>query len=131
MIPVLFGHLPAGASTNQIVHYGQEIKSGEFRRFDWGILTNYKKYGSKHPPNYNLKNIRAPVALHYSANDMLAEPIDVEQLYASLPNVISKILIPDPKFTHLDFIIASDIEKLVYSRMFNIMKLVEQGLKPE
>lgn len=131
MVPVLFGHFPAGSSTNQIVHYGQEIKSKKFRQFDWGLLTNYQRYKNAKPPNYKLENIHAPVVLHYSANDMLAEPTDVEELYRKLPNVISKILIDDPSFTHLDFIVANDLDKLVYDRMFNIMKLVEQGLKLE
>lgn len=28
LIPVIFGHLPAGASTKQVIHYAQEINSG-------------------------------------------------------------------------------------------------------
>lgn len=28
IIPVVMGHIPAGASTKQLIHYGQEINSG-------------------------------------------------------------------------------------------------------
>ena len=28
LLPVIFGHVPAGASTRQVLHYAQEIRSG-------------------------------------------------------------------------------------------------------
>lgn len=134
MIPVIAGHMPAGASTKQIVHYGQGVRKGLFRQYDWGNIglkkTNKKVYGTRKPPVYNLKHIRAPVALHYGANDWLAEPVDVEELHQKLPNVIGKFLVPDPKFNHLDFIFAVDVQTLLYNRLFNVMRLVEQGDLP-
>lgn len=130
MIPVIIGHLPAGASTNQLVHYGQLHRSGKFRQHDWGIVSNLITYGQMTPPNYNLKKVRAPVALHYSSNDWLAEPVDVEKLNKQLPNVIGSFLIRDPKFNHLDFLYAIDVKELLYDRVFNIMRLVERGELP-
>lgn len=127
MIPVIMGHTPAGASTNQMFHYGQGIRSGRFRQFDHGYISNLLEYGSMRPPAYNLGNIRAPIALHYSSNDWLAEPIDVEELHRGLPNVIGKFLVPDPLFNHLDFCWAIDVRTLLYNRVVNIMRLVETG----
>ncbi|XP_075231284.1 lipase member J-like isoform X2 [Lycorma delicatula] len=31
MLPVIFGHLPAGTSTNSLMHYGQSIQTGYFK----------------------------------------------------------------------------------------------------
>lgn len=127
MIPVIAGHTPAGASTNNLVHYGQLMRSGRFRQFDHGYISNLLTYGSMRPPAYNLRNIRAPVALHYSTNDWLAAVEDVEELHQGLPNVIGKFLVPDPQFNHLDFVWAIDVETLLYRRMFTIMRLAESG----
>lgn len=30
LLPVIMGHTPAGASTKQLLHYGQEINSGTY-----------------------------------------------------------------------------------------------------
>jgi lysosomal acid lipase/cholesteryl ester hydrolase len=130
MIPVMLGHTPAGASANQLIHYGQGVRSARFRQYDWGMVSNLWTYGSLSPPTYNLRNVRAPVALHYSANDWLAEPVDVEKLHQGLPNVIGKFLVPDPLFNHLDFVWAIDVRTLLYDRLFQIMRLVEQGVLP-
>lgn len=136
MIPVIAGHMPAGSATKQIVHYGQGVRKSYFRKFDYGTIgyffleSNWSKYHSFKPPKYNLKNIRAPVALHYGSNDWLADPTDVEKLNKELPNVIGKFLVPHPKFNHLDFIFAIDVETLLHNRVYNILRLVEQGDLP-
>lgn len=130
MVPVILSHIPAGSSTNQLVHYGQLHKSGKFRQYDWGMVSNLGTYGQMKPPNYDLKKITAPVALHYSSNDWLAEPTDVEKLHKQLPNVIGSFLVRDPKFNHLDFLFAIDVKELLYNRIFNLMRLVEQGELP-
>lgn len=44
------------------------------------------KHGSITPPDYNLSNVKSRVILHYSDNDWLSSPIDVDRLYAKLPN---------------------------------------------
>lgn len=45
---------------------------GHFRRYDFGLAGNMKKYGTFLPPAYNIDNIVCPVALYYSSNDWLA-----------------------------------------------------------
>lgn len=44
---------------------------GYFRHYDYGIL-NLVKYGSLIPPDYEVGNIVAPVALFYGNNDLLS-----------------------------------------------------------
>ena len=100
MLPVIVGHLPAGASVKQMVHFGQIKKSGIFRQYDYGYFENMKKYAHIKPPQYNLTKITAPVYFYYSENDLLASVSDVDKLYLKLPNTQAKYMIPDPKFNH-------------------------------
>lgn len=125
MIPVIMGHTPAGAATMQLFHYGQLVRSAFFRQYDHGSTSNRRLYGSRRPPQYNLANVRAPVALHYSLNDWLAEPIDVDELHRGLGNPIGKFLVPDPRFNHLDFNWAIDVRELLYNRVVEIMRIFE------
>lgn len=39
---------------------------------DYGMFVNQIKYGRLTPPDYDLKKITAPIALHYSDNDWLS-----------------------------------------------------------
>ena len=125
MIPVIVGHTPAGSSVDQVVHYGQLIRSGKFRQYDYGAVDNLFAYGRLTPPDYKIEAITAPVALHYSLNDWLAEPVDVLKLIGRLPNVIESYVIPDKKFNHLDFLFAIDVKSLVYDKVISLMKRYE------
>lgn len=125
MLPVILAHTPAGASTDQIVHYGQLIRSAKFRRYDLGVIANKIEYGSILPPRYDLNKIKAPVGLHYSLNDWLADPKDVQELQIGLGNVVESHIISDKKFNHLDFLWAIDARKLVYNKVVSMMKRFE------
>lgn len=48
------------------------IISGNFRKYDYGMILNLIRYGSLSPPDYIIENIQAPVGLFYSANDWLS-----------------------------------------------------------
>ena len=43
--------------------------------FDHGHTENMEKYGSHKPPEYLLKNVKIPVAVFSSENDILANKI--------------------------------------------------------
>ncbi|KAH8287886.1 hypothetical protein KR018_006369 [Drosophila ironensis] len=128
MLPVVVGHSPAGASTKQMQHYGQLDRSGAFRQFDYGWLRNHWVYGTIDPPSYRLENVRAKVALYYGQNDWLAPPEDVEMLHSRLPNVVSKYLVDDKEFNHLDFIWGIDARDLLWDRMLENMRLHENSV---
>jgi len=127
MLPVIMGHTPAGASTDQMIHYGQGIRTGRFRQYDFGLL-NFFHHGSLTPPTYNLGNVRAPVSLYYSLNDLLSEPVDVDQLWRGLRNPVHKVRIADPRFNHFDYVWAIDQRTLVYDRLVSIMRSQERGV---
>lgn len=50
------------------------ITGTNFQQFDYGYIENLWKYGSMHPPEYNMSNIKAPVYMYYAMNDWLAVP---------------------------------------------------------
>lgn len=120
-LPVIYAHLPSGASTKQLVHYGQEIVSGEFQKFDYGDKKNMQMYNSKVPPKYHMEKVTSPVALFYSMQDWFSNITDVNVLRKTLPNVIDAYLVPDKKFNHLDFIYAKDLKTLIFSRLSELL----------
>lgn len=123
MVPLIVGHTPAGASTRQIVHFGQLYNSKKFVQFDHGLVTNKFTYGTFKPPPYNLSAIRTPIFLHYSDNDWLATPEDVDKLSKEINTIVGKYRVSMKKFNHIDFVFAIDAKKLIYDRIMKIMTL--------
>lgn len=121
MLPVVLGHTPAGASTRQLIHFGQSYKSGNFAKFDYGFIKNKFKYGSFKPPEYNLSNIKVPIFLHYSDNDWLSTRDDVHRLSKQIKSVVGSFRVPLLKFNHLDFVFAINATELIYNRILKIM----------
>jgi len=122
MLPIVLGHIPAGASTNQMIHYGQGVRSGEFRQYDHGFIGNFRKYGQRTPPNYVLKSVTAKIAIHFASDDWLSVPQDVERLAKELPNMMGPFLIPHTTFNHLDFLWGVDARRLLYNDVLNLIK---------
>ncbi|KAL6431781.1 hypothetical protein ACFW04_007353 [Cataglyphis niger] len=101
-------------------NYG--IQSGKFRQYDYGRAKNLLIYNSMEPPDYDLANIKVPIALFYANNDWLVSTEDVERLYHLLPNVVDMYKVPWSNFNHVDFLWAKDAPKLVYERVLKIMR---------
>ncbi|KDR10945.1 Lipase 3 [Zootermopsis nevadensis] len=121
LLPIYFSHLIAGTSAKSVEHYAQIVRSGKFREFDYGPTRNMVHYRQTEPPNYNLKNITAPVALYYGTGDLLVSPEGVRHLSDQLPHLVGMTRIPPPKFNHIDFILANDAKHLVFDRILNLM----------
>uniref|UniRef100_A0A182TAR7 Lipase n=1 Tax=Anopheles maculatus TaxID=74869 RepID=A0A182TAR7_9DIPT len=121
MLPVIHAHSPAGASTMQMIHHAQTIRSRIFRQYDHGAM-NMIRYGQLTPPVYNLANVQAPTLFYHSTNDWMAAPGDVELLYRELPNVVKRYLVPLPAFNHLDFVWAINVRSLLYNELLADLK---------
>lgn len=130
MLPVVLGHTPAGASAQQLVHYGQEVRSGHFRQYDYGWFQNYIQYKRLTPPDYSLQNVKAKVALYYSVADSLAAVEDVRRLAQELSNVVSNNLVAHESFNHIDFVWAINAPRLVYAPIISLMKSIDEGNRP-
>lgn len=53
------------------------------------------------PPDYNLSNVKAPIAVYCAKDDWLAVVKDVQKLVRALPNVINNYIVPHDKFNHI------------------------------
>ncbi|XP_050735947.1 lipase 3-like [Eriocheir sinensis] len=102
-LPVILAHTPAGASVHTVNHYAQTVMSGNFQKYDYGLIGNMNHYGQSTPPLYNLSAVTAPVGLFWGQTDWLATPEDVARLAAELPNVELNYRIDKDQFNHLDF----------------------------
>ncbi|XP_025265052.1 lipase 1 [Camponotus floridanus] len=122
LMPVILNHFPSGTSIKTLLHLIQTFESGKFRKYDHDRVKNLLIYNSMEPPNYNLSNTTVPIALFYANNDLFVSIEDVERLYHSLPNVVDMYEVPWSKFNHVDFLCAKDAPKLVYDRIFQIIR---------
>ncbi|CRK98901.1 CLUMA_CG012143, isoform A [Clunio marinus] len=123
MLPVIHAHSPAGASTKNMIHYAQIVRSRTFRQFDYDGL-NFYRYGQLYPPNYRFTGHIAPISFYHSTNDWMATPNDVNTLYSRLTanQVQLKYLVPQTAFNHMDFVWAINVRSLVYNRMVEDIK---------
>ncbi|XP_072747886.1 lysosomal acid lipase/cholesteryl ester hydrolase-like [Anoplolepis gracilipes] len=122
LLPIILNYNPAGSSAKTLLHYIQIYKSNRFCQYDYGHAENLFKYHTILPPNYNLTNIKVPIALFYGLGDLLINPEDVSKLKRALPNVVAMYRIPRLKFGHMDFVWSDNAPIFVYERVFNIMR---------
>lgn len=123
LIPLYVGHFPAGASTNQIIHYGQEVVSKRFRQFDYNS-GNMMRYGQLYPPDYDLNKVTAPSYLFYSTGDWHSSDKDIDILIGRLPSstVKGKYLVDDEQWNHVDYIVAISAKSKIYKPTLAEMK---------
>ncbi|XP_014486359.1 PREDICTED: lipase 3-like isoform X2 [Dinoponera quadriceps] len=122
MLPAIFGHFPAGASTKQVLHFAQLINSKSFQKYDHGAKLNKTLYGSTVPPEYNLSKVKTPVTIFYSENDFLTHTTDVLKLARKLPNIIQVKKIKYEKFNHIDYLWGRDAKALLYTKIVKVLK---------
>ena len=103
---VFIAHFPSGTSLKNVVKWQQGTQVDAFRKFDYGVEENRKRYGQDQPPNYDLSNIEHKVHLFAGGEDLLSNPTDVQRLKDELRNSELKIY---PKMGHLTFMTGIDM----------------------
>jgi hypothetical protein len=88
MLGDILGQLPAGASLGRLGHLGQGVRTGKFRRFDYGAEKNLQVYGVATPPRYELEKITVPLFFHYAEVDPLD---DIKVSFESCSLKINKL----------------------------------------
>ncbi|XP_077553276.1 lysosomal acid lipase/cholesteryl ester hydrolase-like [Haemaphysalis longicornis] len=122
-IPVYEANLPVGSSSQTILHYTQIYRAQNLVRFDYGRTENLRRYSQEKPPVYPLEKIRAPVALFRGLADILTQPRDYEDLRQRLRHVlVADYTVPDPKFTHLDFVFGFNATKILHVPMMSVLR---------
>ncbi|XP_075390032.1 gastric triacylglycerol lipase-like isoform X2 [Tenrec ecaudatus] len=119
-LDVYLSHNPAGTSVQNVLHWSQAVRSGEFQAFDWGSpVQNKMHYNQPTPPFYDVTAMRVPIAVWSGGNDWLADPHDVDLLLPKLSNVIySKKIAP---YNHLDFIWAMNAPQEIYNEIVSMI----------
>ncbi|KAK8754079.1 hypothetical protein OTU49_010156 [Cherax quadricarinatus] len=121
-LPVILSHNPAGTSVRTVAHYAQQYNDGKFEHYDFGKEENMRRYHQTTPPLYYPTRIKVPVVLMSGKNDFLADPKDVSNLAAHLPNLIINYIVPLQDFNHIDFVWGVDAAQYVYRVILKYMK---------
>ncbi|XP_053598432.1 uncharacterized protein LOC103570049 [Microplitis demolitor] len=129
ILPHILSYVPAGGSVRIIHHYGQNMRQKTFRQYDYGYADNFKIYGKKKPPLYDLKKVTTNFSLIYANNDILVPQENVFELKRRLPNIVHFEKINYETFNHLDYLWARDVKELLYNRIIKlfipyIMKII-------
>lgn len=86
----LLNHYPSGSSIKTLLHFGQMINIPKekfiFPKYDYGKEQNLVKYGQEGVPVWDLSKINVEVALITGTEDMLANKVDVSELFKRLPS---------------------------------------------
>eukprot|EP00096_Caligus_rogercresseyi_P015886 TRINITY_DN8382_c0_g1_i1.p1 TRINITY_DN8382_c0_g1~~TRINITY_DN8382_c0_g1_i1.p1 ORF type:complete len:417 (-),score=34.87 TRINITY_DN8382_c0_g1_i1:29-1279(-) len=124
LLPIILGHEPGGTSTRTLIHFAQEINDDRFQKFDHGREENLKLYNQTTPPAYNIRdNVQVPIALLWSENDWLADPLDVQWLQDELKTVlVQSYRVPYKQFNHIDFLWGLNANAMVYEFIKTLLK---------
>jgi pimeloyl-ACP methyl ester carboxylesterase len=119
---VIAAHEPGGTSVQNMIHWLQMVRSDLYQMFDYGAIENQKIYGQNTPPIYNLSNYpkTIPTAIYMGSLDELADPIDDAYLLSQLP--IKPLVISIPTYSHIDFVWATDANRLIYDSVVAFMQ---------
>lgn len=121
-LPQILAHEPSGTSTQNIIHWSQEIKNNVFQEYDYGSPdANKKHYNQTTPPAFNPSLITIPTALFSGGNDSLADPKDVAVITPLLKNVVYNHF--EPSYAHLDFVWGVNANVKIYPQ---VLKLIQQ-----
>jgi pimeloyl-ACP methyl ester carboxylesterase len=114
ILPVLTKYLSKAVSTKQFHHFIQLYHSGKFQHYDYQG-ENRKTYNQTFPPEYPLKNVRAPMHLYSGVNDMLVAEKDIERLKEVLKNVVTYKSLKN--YNHCDFLYGRNSRNNIYQNI--------------
>lgn len=128
-LAVYFGSDSLGESTKNIQHWIDNFHRQKTERMhfmsDYGCPGNSRLYGQETPPFYDLSKLtNQHVYLIYSEADGLVGPRDVDDLVQAMTSTrpVMKHLIPEKKFSHVDFLWAKKTGLLVNKKVIDILK---------
>jgi lysosomal acid lipase/cholesteryl ester hydrolase len=90
MLAKFLDHNPSGASSKSFAHYAQLINGGPdrspiFRKFDYGVMGNWRKYGQAGAPDFDLGSIKVPINIIAEGKDPLGTTQNIQNFLPKLP----------------------------------------------
>jgi len=122
MISTYLDHLPEGTSTRPFVHYAQLYVSHNFEAYDFGAEENLIQYGQTTPPEYDLSQILAPVAIFKGDADVLVNVSDVDKLVNHLSNVVMNYIIEEDDWTHGCYVWGKTVDQFLYPKLLEALE---------
>lgn len=124
-LPMMGRNDVGGTSTKNLMHWIQNIRSGNFAQFDYGSAQNQQVYNQPTPPNYNIQAFKDTLAhvnilLFTGQNDALVAPDDFKILQAALPSTAKVVQVED--YNHLDYMWAADVNSNVNSIVLDFLQ---------
>nr|XP_008542330.1 PREDICTED: lipase member K isoform X2 [Equus przewalskii] len=120
-LDVYLAQSPAGTSVQNMLHWAQAVNSGQFQAFDWGNHDqNIMHFHQLTPPLYNVTKMEVPTAVWSGGQDLVADPMDVENLLPKITKLIYYKLIPH--YNHLDFYLGQDAPQEIYQDLIRLME---------
>ncbi|KAI5067448.1 hypothetical protein GOP47_0017976 [Adiantum capillus-veneris] len=109
-------------STKNLVHLAQQLRKKTFAKYDYGFWGNIMTYGRFSPPAYDLSKVPTSNTLFiHGGADALADPKDVAHLFSLLPNGGSYPVSFLPEYAHIDFILGTNANQLVYKQILDFL----------
>ena len=100
------------------------MRTGEFKKYDFGKEKNLKVYGTEKPPLYNvenLKNFTVPQYLFFGSADIVSSKTDSQRLLNVINKENSTVFELDD-FAHLDYIWGTTAYQKLYPEVIHILK---------
>lgn len=119
-------YAPAAVSVNQLHHFLQLIRTGEFRQFDYNDeWKNIAVYGRRVPPAYDLTKVTAPTFFHHSQADSFVKDPDIFNMSSQLSHYLGTRIVPSADFGHLDYILSTFVRELLNEHVIGVMKAID------
>jgi pimeloyl-ACP methyl ester carboxylesterase len=106
-VPQYFDRAPGGCSVKSFRHYSQLMFSANvtFHKFNYDEQENWKKYGQKDAPIYDISKIKIPVKAFYGGNDQLCSLKNMSFIIENVKNIKTYFM---DEWGHVEYLWASD-----------------------
>jgi len=109
-LPILVAHTPAGTSARNLAHWLQLTETKGLQSFKYPNGTGGEEY--------DLRNIRTPMAVFYGGNDPISKPDGYEALFSQHPNIEKTVI---DGYGHLDFLWGKDVAHQLHYPLLRIL----------